>query len=207
MPTYFDFMVTLNRIKPPIWRRFLLHDEATFHELHMAIQQSLGWKNCHLFEFSVSGLGSEQIAGSPFMERGIFGEKVPNASRVRLSTYFDRTTTKCRYQYDFGDSWNHEVKVKGMVEDEETFKRRLIGGARACPPEDCGAVDGYERFEQIVKTGKDPDGEDDVEESLEWLDGWEPEAFDLEKAKKAFDKKGRKATRRPRLWVLGRRLE
>jgi hypothetical protein len=42
------------------------------------------------------------------------------------------------YEYDFGDSWYHE----GLVEKELKPDKRLnlplcIGGARACPPEDC----------------------------------------------------------------------
>lgn len=196
MPTYFDFVVTIDEIKPRIWRRFLLPATASFHELHMAIQDSFGWWNYHLFEFSDQGLGSEQIAGSPHAEPDVFGEEVPNATRVKLSSYFTGGTQRCSYQYDFGDSWYHEVELKGMVEDKEVFKRRLVDGARACPHEDSGGIDGYKRFARIVKTGKDPWGED-VEESLEWLDGWNPEAFDLAKVKAKFDKKGGKASRRP----------
>jgi hypothetical protein len=202
MPTYFDFMITLNRIKPPIWRRFLLHKAATFRELAMAIQESFGWENCHLFEFSTVGHRSVQIAGSPQHETDAFGNARPNAAKIKIMVYFYGDNLRCQYIYDFGDSWHHEVKVKRMVEDEETFKRRLVGGARACPPEDCGGIDGYERFVQIVKTGQDS-YEEDVEELNAWLGGWEPEAFDLEGTKQRFDVKARKRTsRNAKVWVL-----
>ncbi|MBI5527093.1 MAG: plasmid pRiA4b ORF-3 family protein [Deltaproteobacteria bacterium] len=197
MPTYFDFVVAIQEIKPRIWRRFLLPKTATFHDLHMAIQDSFGWENCHLFEFSDGGFEGDQIAGSPQTELPLFGEEVPPATTVRLSSYFAEGRRICTYLYDFGDSWCHEVCLRGMVEDKEAFKRRLLDGARACPQEDSGGIGGYRRFSKIVNTGKDPYGED-VEEALEWLDGWDPETFDLAKAKAKFDKKGGKGSSKAR---------
>ena len=37
MPTYFEFEVSLQGIKPRIWRRFQLRATATFADLHWAI--------------------------------------------------------------------------------------------------------------------------------------------------------------------------
>jgi len=195
MPTYFDFIVTIEGISPPIWRRFLLTNKATFHDLHMAIQGSFGWDNSHLFEFTTPGRREEPIAGSPYDELPLFGEPVPDADRVRLSSYFVGRTRLCKYLYDFGDSWEHEVKLDRIVEDEATFRRRLLGGARACPPEDIGGTWRYQNAVHILKTGGDPE-EDDPEELQEWLGDWDPEAFDFEKTKKKFEKKGRKARSR-----------
>ena len=51
------------------------------------------------------------------------------------------------YQYDFGDSWKHEILFEGMVRAEPGGRYPLcLEGARACPPEDVGGVWGYQAF-------------------------------------------------------------
>jgi hypothetical protein len=75
--------------------------------------------------------------------------------------------------------------VVRTVDLPETFKRRLLAGSRAFPPEDCGGLGGYEDCVKVVRG--DPDVED--EETLrEWLGDWHPERFDLEATRRAFDR-------------------
>ena len=71
-----------------------------------------------------------------------------------------------------------------MREDPGSTTR--FGGARAFPNEDSGGIGGYERFVDLLRTGEDHYGED-PEELRGWLEGWGPERFDLDLAKKAFD--------------------
>jgi hypothetical protein len=74
------------------------------------------------------------------------------------------------------------------VELPERFKRRLVGGQRAFPPEDCGGIWAYERCLVTVGALKaDGFDETEIEETREWLGDWDPEAFDLEAAKTDFD--------------------
>jgi hypothetical protein len=54
MPRYFDVEVTLV-LPRRVWRRFLIAKSATFGDLRAAIQDALGWQNCHLFEFRHPG--------------------------------------------------------------------------------------------------------------------------------------------------------
>ncbi len=185
MPTYFEFEVSLRWIKPRIWRRFLLPTTATFADLHRAIQDAFGWEDCHLFSFGTPGRRSEEIAGIP--DDSGFGGDTPDARRVGLSGYFaeDHGAKKCDYTYDFGDSWDHEVKLRKVVTEEASFARRLLAGARACPPEDSGGVPGYERMVQFATTGVDPYGDDAVDLS-EWLGDWKPDVFDLAGSKDRF---------------------
>lgn len=82
--------------------------------------------------------------------------------------------------------------------------RRLTGGERAFPPEDCGGLGGYERCLAFRATGKDPLGDGD-EEFGEWLGDWQPEQFDLAAMQKSFDRPKRSSrTQRSR---RGRRAE
>ena len=186
MPKYFDFGVSLIGVEPRIWRRFLVKDSATFRHLHEAIQDACGWEECHLYEFR-DGKGKTAIAGAPY-EDTLDDEAPPADSKVRLASQFARKGTKCIYRYDFGDCWDHLVELKAVVELPERFKRRLVGGQRAFPPEDCGGTWGYERCLVAVGVLKaDGFDETEIEETREWLGDWDPEAFDLETAKKDFD--------------------
>ena len=195
MPTYFKFEVSLLEVKPRIWRSFLLHSDTTFMDLHEAIQSACGWWNYHLFLFrrattDVPGAhpAGAILAGAPSDEDiDTYGKPVPDARRKRLSLYFGKGNAQsCAYEYDFGDGWLHEVKWLERVSLPETFVRRLLGGERAFPHEDCGGIDGYERCVELIKTWEDPQ-EDEPIELLHWLDGWDPEKFDFALTKKYFD--------------------
>ena len=187
MPRYFEFDVSLQEIQPRIWRRFLLRTTSSFAHLHMAIQESFGWQNCHLWEFRTPGYDGRPIAGLPGDED--YGQPTPDGRHVKLSDYFSggRVTEWCEYVYDFGDDWVHEVKLARVVSDKQAFKRRLLAGELACPPEDCGGSGGYERMVHVIQTGEDP-WDEPVDEIMAWLDGWRPDVFDLDAMKAAFDR-------------------
>jgi hypothetical protein len=195
MPEYFEFEVSLQEITPRIWRRFRLRATLTFASLSSAIQESFGWAGGHLWEFRRPGRRGDPIAGVPD-EDGEGLDGVPDGARVRMSSYFKGAgkPRRCFYTYDFGDNWDHDVKLVKIVEDADVYERRLLDGARACPPEDCGGYDGYQRMRTAVETGEDP--WDDDEELLEWLGDWDPEEFDLEATKRAFDRGPRGAKSR-----------
>lgn len=110
------------------------------------------------------------------------------ARRTRLASWFHSGRKKIDYLHDFGDGWHHDVNLLRVVEDDERHKRKLLGGARAFPPEDCGGLRGYARCVTFVKTGKDPQRDPDEPDSLRVrLGRWSPERFDLEAVRKKFD--------------------
>lgn len=45
--------ISLNNIKPEIWRRFLVEDNISFEKLNNIIQIVMGWENYHLYEFKI----------------------------------------------------------------------------------------------------------------------------------------------------------
>ena len=186
MPQYYEIEVALRRLKPRIWRRFLLRKTGTFADLHFAIQAAFEWDDDHLWDFRSPGRNSEPIAGIP--GDGYFEAHAPDAYGVKLSSVLvgGVSGVQCRYLYDFGDSWDHDVKVRKIVTDKETFTRRLLAGRRACPQEDSGGSPGHARMVEFAKTGKDPWGEDD-EYLAGWLKDWDPERFDLAAARQQFD--------------------
>jgi hypothetical protein len=205
MPRYFDLEVSLLGVKPKIWRRFRIIDEATFMNLHYAVQAACGWEDCHLYEFlDAAGkegrlrppfsAGQKRIVRSESAEQFDDEDDVPVADDIELRSYFSGGVTRCFYVYDFGDYWEHLVELVRVQELPEEFVRRLLDGARAFPPEDCGGTIGYEECcEAVSMTRREIRKlEDSVREELEWkrewVGDWRPEAFDLEAARKTFDR-------------------
>lgn len=182
MPRYYEFEVTLQDLEPRIWRRFLLRTTSNFAQLHQAIQQSFGWQECHLWEFIPPDVKDGPIAGPK-------GGVAPDAKTIKLNTYFTGKKDEewCEYLYDFGDNWSHIVHLVEIHSDKATFKRKLLDGARAAPPEDCGGLPGYERILHFLKTGEDS-YDDDPEGLAAWLGGWQADGFELKAAKARFDK-------------------
>lgn len=178
MARLFDVEVSLLGARPRVWRRFWLRTDVTFDELHAAIQDACGWTNSHLYLFRDD---QGEIAVSPYAEdmEAAPGDHVEVMDLVREER--DRFTC----EYDFGDSREHDVRIRGVVETPEPIKRRLLDGARAFPPEDSGGIPGYRRCVRFAKTGRAPAGD---EELAAWLGKWDPERFDLEAARKKFDR-------------------
>jgi hypothetical protein len=168
--------VTLKDIKPPVWRRIEVPD-CTLGDLHEVIQTVMGWDDSHLHQFVVRGT----YYGPPAPDDFGFGMdmEVEDEDGVLLSQIVkvDRKV-KFRYEYDFGDGWQHEIEFERIVEREPKVKYpRCVEGKRACPPEDCGGPWGYPAFLEAIA---DPSHERH-EELLEWVGGeFEPEAFSVE---------------------------
>ncbi len=185
MPAYLDLEVSLREVRPKVWRRFLIRSSGTFLDLHEAIQDACGWLNSHLFAFRTPD--RRTIAGLPYDDG--FSDPDPDVARVKLSSFFGSVkSTRCVYEYDFGDSWEHDVVLMEATNLTEPFERRLTGGGRAFPPEDCGGVPGYEDCVRVAGgyTGETISGEAD--ELRVWLGDWRPEAFDLPALRRRFDR-------------------
>jgi len=98
-------------------------------------------------------------------------------AKVRLSDVLHRERDWLLYEYDFGDSWEHEVRVEKILPAPPVGVRKAacLGGARACPPEDCGGIPGYERLLKILANPKHPEHD----ETLEWIgESPDPATFD-----------------------------
>ena len=183
----YHLMISLPYIEPAIWRRLEVHGDMMFSDLHYAIQSAMGWENDHLWMFEV---GKTEI--SPESEQFNF----PGRSRAQPA---DRTTLnkmlsgKCinfRYTYDMGDDWLHEIKVEKVgVPDQGGFYPRCTGGARACPPEDCGGFPGYMNILEAISDPHHPERE----EKLEWVgEDFDPEAFNVEAVNRRLQPRKRK---------------
>jgi hypothetical protein len=114
-----------------------------------------------------------------------FGLDRENEDKIRLDQVLRKPKDRMIYEYDFGDSWEHNVVVEKVVPVVPGRRRypMVTGGKRACPPEDCGGVPGYYHFLEVLKNPRHPEYED----ILEWYGGaYEAEAFDIQEVNRAF---------------------
>jgi hypothetical protein len=167
--------VTLAGVRPPIWRRVQVPGSITLARLHLVIQAVMGWENYHLYAFEVGG---EQYGEA---DREL---DIRSASTRRLDQVAAGARARLTYTYDFGDNWEHRIEVEKVLPPDPGVRYPIcVAGRRACPPEDCGGVWGYEELLEILR---DPQHEE-YEERLEWVGGeFDPEAFDLQAATAAL---------------------
>lgn len=173
----YQFKVALNGIRPPIWRRIEIPSNYTFWDLHVAIQDAMGWFDSHLHEFNIlnPSTGDRERIGLPVEDPG-FGDEVAPGWNLNMSQYFSLENKKALYIYDFGDDWEHTLTLEKILPREKGKQYPVcIKGKRACPPEDCGGILGYEELVEIMADPK----HEEYDEMIEWVDGpFDPEAFD-----------------------------
>jgi hypothetical protein len=146
--TVFQFKIVLEGTKPPVWRRIQLPAGCTFWDLHVAIQDSMGWQDYHLHQFTVrhpvKGVGR---IGIPSSDGEDFGEPPLPGWKETVSGWLTPEHCSMDYEYDFGDGWQHKVIFEGPIERQKGVRYpRCDEGARACPPEDCGGIPGYQEI-------------------------------------------------------------
>lgn len=181
--TVFQFKITLIDSKPPIWRRIQVAD-CTLDKLHEHIQTAMGWTNSHLHRFEI---GEKQYADPMLMEEDMEEFRYLDSTRTRISKILpkDGKRFSFKYEYDFGDCWEHEILFEGCPLKTPGMKYPLcLEGERACPPEDCGGMSGYYKF---VKAIKNPRHREHAR-MLEWSGDFDPERFDAAEATKAMKK-------------------
>jgi hypothetical protein len=170
--TVFQLKVTLNNVRPPVWRRIQTKD-CTLEKLHALIQVAMGWEFDHPYRFVIGGV---KYVDLDTMNDG----EAEDACATELGDVLPIRNLRPRflYEYDFGDEWIHQVIVEERFPPEHGVRYpRCVGGERACPPEDCGGPWDYADFVEAVQN---PDHERH-EELLEWMGGdFDPEAFDIE---------------------------
>ena len=174
----YQFMITLQGIKPRIWRRIQVPETYTFWDLHVAITDAMGWLDYHLHEFEMVNprTGAKVVVGIPDEEfldddRGVLPD-----DKQKIARYFTPENSHAQYVYDFGDGWQHVISLEKIVHREENIQYpRCLAGKRACPPEDCGGIGGYA---QLLEALADPSHEEH-EQMRTWAgEEYDPEAFD-----------------------------
>jgi len=174
-----QFKIALEEIEPPVWRRIEVPAGYTFWDLHVALQDAMGWSDYHLHEFQLA-----DPSGRDPVRIGIPDDEFPHERPtlpgwdVPVRRFFTAEGTRAHYLYDFGDGWEHTLTFEGAhAPDPGVRYPRCLAGARACPPEDVGGTPGYEEFLAAIA---DP-AHEQHEDMLQWVGGaFDPERFSAE---------------------------
>jgi hypothetical protein len=168
----YQVKITLKNFTPKIWRRLLVSSGILLPDFHKVIQTAMGWTNSHMHHF----IKGREFFGIPYEDDDF---PMVNYTKLRLENLLIYDKDKIIYEYDFGDSWEHEIVLEKILPPDLKFKHPVcLAGKMNCPPEDCGGVWGYEELLEIIKN---PDHEE-YEEMIEWLgDNFDPEEFDIDK--------------------------
>ena len=153
---------------PPVWRQVLIPAAYPLSRVHRVIQAAMGWEDSHLHAFQI---GKTTYGPDPEDELGYADE-----TKARLADVA-RVRTRMSYEYDFGDSWEHElvVEARTVAEDGQAYPACLAGEG-ACPPEDSGGAYGFAELKEVL-AGPDSAERDEM---LEWMDeDYDPAYFDL----------------------------
>ena len=171
----YQLHISLQGFKPLIWRRILLPSDTLLAELHVILQITMGWYNSHLHQFI---LGRTLYVDEN--DNDDLWEELDQTSYkgVRLNEVLKKEKDLIVYEYDFGDSWMHDIvleKILPMMEGPNDVV--CLDGRMNCPPEDCGGVRGYAEY---LRIRLDPSHEE-YEEVMEWLgEDFDPDYFDAE---------------------------
>ena len=176
-PSY-QLKVVLLGTEPPVWRRLRVPGDAHLDWLHTVLQVAIGWTNSHLHAFQVGG---DRYADTRHHFAEYEGDpEILEARKFTLRQIAPREQDAFGYEYDFGDSWEHEITVEKILPSDAAAATTALclDGARACPPEDCGGVWGYDNLLKILKNRKHPEHQS----MKEWLGrAFDAEAFDMAK--------------------------
>ena len=175
-----QFLVVLTKTNPLIWRRIQVPETYSFWDLHVAIQDAMGWQDYHLHEFRLL-----HPKGETLDRLGIPDPEFPDERQcaadweVLISEYFNWETLAdvppATYVYDFGDEWHHLVTFEEILPGRSAPYPRCVAGARACPPEDCGGVHGFAEFLEAIGNPKHAQHS----QLVQWSGGaYDPEVFE-----------------------------
>ena len=162
--------ITLDDVKPAVLRRIEVPSNIRLDHLHLAIQAAMGWTNTHLYEIRARDVGW----GIPDRD---WADGPLDARKANLGDVLEDVGTKTlRYLYDFGDGWEHTIKVERLIDPEPgTLYPRLIEASGRCPPEDIGGPWGYAEFLEAIGNPK----HERHAEFKEWLaDDFDPNIVD-----------------------------
>ena len=166
--------VTLLYTEPPVWREFVVNSEMPLDSFCEMLLYVMGWEGGHMHEIMKGRV--RYRPASPFGMDDDFDDDVRDAGKHTVADVLDKKGAKCHWTYDFGDSWEHEIKVLKTGVEWSGRVPACTDGARACPPEDCGGNPGYENLCAAMADKKHPEHAN----LIEWLGAkFDPEAFSL----------------------------
>lgn len=185
--------VKLNNAPVKIWREFVVPANITLETLAFVLIEAMGWEHEHMYQFckkDISYMNTKKL--KKYKEFDAFGfspVRYENSDKTTLESVLTAKGERIKFEYDFGDSWMHELWIKSVrdLAPNEEPVIKLLKAQGKCPPEDCGGVWGYANLLELLHNDNKTDEE---VEQLEWYDiseDYEPEDSEFEYLKECVD--------------------
>lgn len=182
-PQELHLRIMLKNSPVKVWREIKAPSNLSLEALAVILIYVMGWNNTHMHQFRYK----DTFYTSRTKKKDDFGDFADrfrdyNANDFHLGNIFKEKGRRIELQYDFGDSWTHDVWMKGVrdYEPDEKPALKLVNGKGQCPPEDCGGVWGYEDLLNILQKKRKTAEE---KERLKWYfidKDYDPDFFDFE---------------------------
>jgi hypothetical protein len=119
--------ITLDDVEPKVLRRLEVPLAIRLDRLHLTIQAAMGLTNSHLYEIRAGSVGW----GLPDPD---WPDGPLDARKAKLVDVLEDVSVKTlRYLYDFGDGWEHTVKIERLVDPEPgALYPRLLEASERC---------------------------------------------------------------------------
>ncbi|WP_182186943.1 plasmid pRiA4b ORF-3 family protein [Pectinatus frisingensis] len=194
----YQIKIELVDSKPLIWRRVIIPADVTFKRLHDTIQFAMDWWDSHLYEFEFPQEklritnDKEAYEAFKFYQKKFKGKTltkhndphgfiartletvIRQPQTIKIDRYLEEYKT-LTYIYDFGDDWQHQIKLEKIIAEYQFGYPTILEGEGACPPEDVGGIPGYEKFLRVWNDPKHPDHE----EMHQWGESQHYRDFDI----------------------------
>lgn len=182
----YTLRVTLKGIKPAIYRKFNVPSNISLRHLSELLLEIMGWMNEHLNQFRKCDKYYAPAYQREHEMPVLFGlAQNFNQEDYTLSDLLAEKGKSIEWEYDFGDSWLHEVKLSSIGEYKEGEPLvSFVKGERECPPEDCGGIWGYlDLLKLYAKKATRKRLTEEEKERLDWYDmdeDFDPDLFDAD---------------------------
>lgn len=182
--------VTLEDVEPTVMRRLDVPLKIRLDRLHLVLQAAMGWTNSHLYEFQAGDVGWG--VPDPDFDDG----PLPAVKTTLADVVEDTGARTIHYLYDFGDGWDHAVRIERIGEpNPQALYPQLVAAVGRCPPEDVGGPWGYADFLAAIA---DP-AHEEHHHMLTWCGGaFDPENPDVDRLAEELDHLARRWAPRPR---------
>ena len=179
----YQIKISLKDVRPEIWRRLQVDSKTTLYELHHIIQIAMNWSNYHLYQFEIKDplnkarirYGNPELLDDP--------DAIDDRSTL-ISSLLTNEKEILNYEYDFGDGWNHLIKLEKIIHIGELIHPKCLDGKLNTPPEDCGGVPGFYNFLEIMTNKKDRE----YKSTKKWYGGdFDPDFCDIFKINKDLE--------------------
>ena len=182
--------ITLDDVAPVVMRRVVVPANIRLDRLHLVIQAIMPWTNSHLYEIRVGEVGWGEMDPD-----GVFDGPLAASKATLTSVLADARKKTFGYIYDFGDGWEHTIKLEKIVPDAPPPLYLLLDAVGRCPPEDCGGAPGYARLLEVLADPSDPEHED----LLAWAEGpIDPKTADIARLERNLEALAKRWAPRPR---------